>query len=134
MTSLGVCSEWTAEALIPDAVWYGHGLERAPAPRLLHVGGHQVEAPDSAGGLVRLMALVMVDRTAGDGACTEAHLGAAGFTAPEIALYADRARAQARERIAARDGQAHGPAHRVAGLRPLRPVFRVRAGRAEAAA
>lgn len=118
-------TEWQADALIPDELWYGGGF--ATARRTLHVGHRQVEAPDSGAGFVRLMALVMAERTAGDGACTEQHLGAAGFTAAEIALYTDRARERARLHTATRAGASRGRPHRVQQLRPVRPVFRVAA-------
>jgi hypothetical protein len=119
---IGTCTEWAAEARIPT--WDGDRSDFPQPPRLLHVGHRHVEAPDSAGGFVRLMAQVMVDRSAADGACTEQHLGAAGFTAAEITLYADRARERARQHTATRDGTAAGR-HQVQQLKPVRPVFRV---------
>ncbi|TXL72530.1 hypothetical protein FHP25_24865 [Vineibacter terrae] len=117
-------TEWQADVQIPDALWYA-GWHEQPTARTLQVGGRRVEAPHDAAGLARLMALVMTECAAADGACTEAHIAAAGFTADEIALYADRARELARRRTASRDGV--GRAHRVTKLKPLRPVFRIQA-------
>lgn len=48
-----------------------------------------------ASATVDLMADVMRERVAQDGACTVDHLSAAGFTAAEIAEYADIARGRA---------------------------------------
>jgi len=124
----GIMTEWQADALIPREIWYA-GWGDMPHARTLQIGGRRVEAPNTAGGFARLMAAVMVDRSAADGACTEQHLAAAGFTAGEIALHADRARELARDRIAAREGQSNGR-HRVTCLKPIKPVVRVRAGSA----
>lgn len=117
-------TEWAADARIPDAIWYAGWRQAA---RTLTVGGRTVTAPDSAAGMVALMALVMTERSAGDGACTEADLAAAGFTSAEIASLADRARGLARHTTADRDGIAGALLHRVTRLRPQRLVVRVRA-------
>lgn len=70
---------------------------------------------------IRIMAAVMARLAAGDGACTEEHLRAAGFTTPEIAAWRDTAAALARSETplhsAAPEGSAsvRGLAHRKAG-------------------
>jgi len=45
---------------------------------------------------LRRIAEVMVERVAGEGACTEADLAAAGFTPHDLALYGSAAQALAR--------------------------------------
>lgn len=130
----GVMTEWAADALIPDAIWYA-GWDQLTAPRTLRIGAETVEAPDlatpdGAAAFVRLMALVMLERAAGDDACTDAHLAAAGFTAAEIARHADKARALARQLGATQAGAAAAPPQRPLRLKPVWPVFRRPAGRA----
>ncbi|HJQ55976.1 MAG TPA: hypothetical protein VJ890_03665, partial [Vineibacter sp.] len=80
-------TEWAADARIPDDVWYASWRRRVGPPgRALQVGGQPISLPAGGDGddvLVPLMARVMLERSAGDDACTEAHLAAAGFTAAE---------------------------------------------------
>jgi hypothetical protein len=120
----GIMTEWQADALIPDEIWYA-GWRDAPRERPpLRIGAQPVPVPDTADGFIRLMARAMIERSAGDGACTEQDLAATGFTAAEIATYADRARTLARQVTATRDGQA-ATRQRAQRLKPARITWRV---------
>ena len=76
------------------------------------------------------MAQVMRDREAGDGACTFAHLTAAGFTEAEIEAYRDDARAL----LSGRPVPITLPAGRVEGLTLVAQARSLRARRLPAPA
>lgn len=96
---MGVMSEWQAEAgiTVAEFVAANPGFY-APGPRTIRLGGRLVEVPDQAT-VVRVMARLMVDRQAVDGACTEADLSAAGFTRGEVRDLAEQARTLARRHV-----------------------------------
>ncbi|GJD51117.1 hypothetical protein OPKNFCMD_3868 [Methylobacterium crusticola] len=81
-------------------------------------------APDRQDRITR-MAAVMQHHQSGDGACTFAHLAAAGFSEAEIEAYRDAAR----EQLSGRPIAITLPAGRVEGLALVRHARAVRARR-----
>lgn len=96
---MGVMNEWAADYGITTAefVAANPGIY-APAPRTVWLVGRRVEVPDQAA-IVRVMARLMADGQAADGACTEDHLFAAGFTRAELRDHAEQARTMARRHV-----------------------------------